>query len=1216
MPPNGLPAIEGSGVTRTGGRRAKTVAAPASGARRVALLAGTAAAALVVAVVVALGLLYVRLMYSPVALNFLIPSVRAGIAEELQGADVKIEAASLRLNDNGLLALELKNIRISDAEGEPLVAAPSASVSLSRRALLRGRIAAESLDLLSARLLLTYADDGSIHLRFSRANEDEAGPPPSPSLRGTSETKVDAEKPASVQPVRSDGPTLGRIDLVKVLSEASARARRREHASSYLRAVGLRSAVLILDNAGRKSIWRVPEFDLDLDHRRSRSSIAGRAKIESLTGPWEINFRSSEHVRRDAIQLDVSVQGLVPRGLARSMPELAGLERWDLPVWGDAQLELSKSGELRVGKIVLDSAPGRISIPWLAQTPLAVDGGHIEVTYNGADRRFDIGQAVFTWGDSRLQLGGSAAYAAEPGREPRWNFDIASTGGYVAAEPPAHGQLPIDQFAVRGFFEPARGTIVLSALKARMAGSEIRATGSVSDLAGEPKTRFDAQIGAMSASLFKTLWPQWAAPGVRGWASAHLKRGQVHGGVFRVIRGYGAANGTHLTTGDADQVSLTLEGSDLEFQLTDGWPALNVSRGLLRLDQNSVEFSAPDASMTGSDGRKLALKGVFAVDLQEPVPRTGKVSVRAEGPLPVALALLDEGRARALADVGVAAEAVDGKIDANLALSWKLAPGAKVSEAETQGRVRVVDGRLRDVMGSLDAQGVDLTLDLTPATADLKANFLVKGVPLRAAWQHAFNDPSHKVAPLRIVARLNDSERDQLGLDVNELVKGDVDIELTLQPAAAGERSVRMRADLKDAAVAIEGLAWKKPPGQACLFEFELAKGTTHPTELRNVRLVGDDIAVAGWMALGKDLRPKEFRFPQFSLNVVTVFEARGKLRNDNVWEIAAKGPTFDGKDLFQSFFDIEVAVDRGARNRPGLDLTAQFDTVLGFYDARLQGVKVSMQKRGGKMTDLDARGSLGSGKAFEAGVRNEPGRPRMLVARANDAGQMFRLVGFYPHAFGGDLELEVNLDGKGAAERTGALTATKFHVLGDAVTVQNVQGGDPAARKQIAREKFVFERLRAPFSVGYGQFVLHDAVVEGPLLSANMRGKLDFRTRKLYVGGTFTPLSDLNRLLRGFPVLGDIVTGPRGDGVIAVTYALKGGLENPQLEINPFSVLTPGITREFMQITPNDPNVVPPTQPGKRGRPSRKPPGAASPPGGSGNSVIDGWTSETSPTK
>ena len=36
-------------------------------------------------------------------------------------------------------------------------------------------------------------------------------------------------------------------------------------------------------------------------------------------------------------------------------------------------------------------------------------------------------------------------------------------------------------------------------------------------------------------------------------------------------------------------------------------------------------------------------------------------------------------------------------------------------------------------------------------------------------------------------------------------------------------------------------------------------------------------------MGIGADNRVKEFRFPQFSLNVVTSLEAHGKLRADNV---------------------------------------------------------------------------------------------------------------------------------------------------------------------------------------------------------------------------------------------------------------------------------------------------------------------------------------------
>jgi hypothetical protein len=352
-------------VTRIQGATARFAIPRGAGRRlpRIFLLALKAIAAVVLVAVVVLGLVYVRLMHGPVSLDILVRPIEASIADEFPGARVRVESAALRLNDQGLLQFELKNVRIDDAAGAPLVSAPTAAVSLSRRALLIGRIAAESLDLMSARLLLFYSEEGLLSLKFSSASNIGGSSPPS--LRGAVEVPAQSESPGE----------FGHIDIVKVLSEASARARRREHAGAYLRELGLRSAIVIIDNGGRRSLWRVPELDLDLDHRRSRSSIAGRAKIESLAGPWEINFRTREHVSAKSISLTFSVHGLVPRGLARSLPEFVVLEHLDLPVWADAQIELSNSGEVLSGKLSLDSAPGKISIPWLAATPLPIERG-------------------------------------------------------------------------------------------------------------------------------------------------------------------------------------------------------------------------------------------------------------------------------------------------------------------------------------------------------------------------------------------------------------------------------------------------------------------------------------------------------------------------------------------------------------------------------------------------------------------------------------------------------------------------------------------------------------------------------------------------------------------------------------------------------------------------------------------------------------------------
>ena len=56
--------------------------------------------------------------------------------------------------------------------------------------------------------------------------------------------------------------------------------------------------------------------------------------------------------------------------------------------------------------------------------------------------------------------------------------------------------------------------------------------------------------------------------------------------------------------------------------------------------------------MTAADGRKLALKGTFTVDLDEPMPRTGHLALRGQGPLSVALEMLDQKTLRGLAERG------------------------------------------------------------------------------------------------------------------------------------------------------------------------------------------------------------------------------------------------------------------------------------------------------------------------------------------------------------------------------------------------------------------------------------------------------------------------------------------------------------------------------------------------------------------------------------
>ena len=131
----------------------------------------------------------------------------------------------------------------------------------------------------------------------------------------------------------------------------------------------------------------------------------------------------------------VSVQGLVPRGLARTLPQFAALESLDIPIWAEAQIDLSSTGEILAGTIGVDAAAGHITLPGLANA-LPIDGGHLALSYSASTRRFEIAPSVLVWGDSRVQFTGSVVHSAGGAAGAGWTYELKSAGGWIGAEPP------------------------------------------------------------------------------------------------------------------------------------------------------------------------------------------------------------------------------------------------------------------------------------------------------------------------------------------------------------------------------------------------------------------------------------------------------------------------------------------------------------------------------------------------------------------------------------------------------------------------------------------------------------------------------------------------------------------------------------------------------------------------------------------------------------
>ncbi len=1183
------------------------------------------------------GVLYVRISHGPVSIKFLSGQIERGITAELYGLQVQIDDALLALSSKGTVELRLANLRLIERDGDVVATVPAAAVEVSRLGLWAGKLVPSRIDIIDARIFLFYNEARGLSLSFAR-EESLSAPQGAPSANAESTRHV---------------------DLAAILTQASGQVRNRADASSYLTQIGVRDGVVMLDNLGVRSEWRVIDGAISFDHTKfdqtkTGSAITGEATIASERGPWTLTVKTGDGEQTTGVTIEASVRDLVPRTLGVAIPQLSLLETLDAPISAEAHLEVTAAGALARGRIAVDLARGQVHLPAVADVPFSIDSGRLALSYDGAARRLDLAPSTLTWGNSRVTIGGVAiAQQGDPAKTP-WAFDFATKGGQLTAEEFGAPELAIEQGVLNGIAVPATGEVQIARLAFKAGTTQFESSGHfiATSRLQEGGATFGATLGASSADALKVLWPRALSKGARTWVGTRIQKGTIKGADLRFVSGSFARAGGPPVGGPIDvaprRLTLAMEASDIVAVPLQWLPPVEAPRALIRLENDVIDITVPDAIVALAPNKRISVKaGRFYANRLDQVDPVAEITYRTVAPLVPILEILDLSPLRLLRANGITTDGIDGKVDGQMRLLVPLIADLDAKDVKIEAKAKVFDGRAKQVAGSFDVQGATINVDVTDAAVGATGDLLVNGVPVKLGWQRLLEDTGEKQPPLRLSAVLDNSDRTQLGIDVNHIVQGEVPVDVLIEKGGPDAPSIKLRADLTNADIALESIAWRKPPGRPVTLGADIVKGKTAKFELQNLKVAGEDVAIEGWAAIGQDNRLREIHLPAFTLNVVTRLDIQATLRTDaadklGVWNVKVRGSNFDGRDLFRSLFSVGPISERpakGVKPGAGIDVDAEVENVIGHQDVSLRGLKFKMSRRADKITMLDARGTLDGGAQVIVQMNPVAGEPRRLLADTTDAGQALRLIGFYPSMQSGRARLEVNVDGRGPAEKTGILWVDDFRVLGDPVVSEVLgaaagPGEEPAARgprrKTQQREVFDFNNMKVPFSIGYGQFVIENAYVRGPLLGVNVVGKVDFKLKSLNLGGTYIPLQGLNNALGDVPLLGALVSGPKGEGAFGITFAVQGPMASPQVLVNPLSLVAPGIFREMFQMTNPNPKVVPrdekgPVQPvEKRVRAST--PGSVEPERAKGGPVtgtrkpdaapdtVDGWSSQTAP--
>jgi hypothetical protein len=93
--------------------------------------------------------------------------------------------------------------------------------------------------------------------------------------------------------------------------------------------------------------------------------------------------------------------------------------------------------------------------------------------------------------------------------------------------------------------------------------------------------------------------------------------------------------------------------------------------------------------------------------------------------------------------------------------------------------------------------------------------------------------------------------------------------------------------------------------------------------------------------------------------------------------------------------------------------------------------------------------------------------------------------------------------------------------------------------------------------------------------MSLRLNGPYNSDLKELNMDGKLAPAIPLNRLVAKIPLLGTILAGSQ-DGLVVADFKLKGPTRDPQVNVRPLSVLTPGLVKDLWKGLTSGGNTVP----------------------------------------
>ena len=718
-----------------------------------------------------------------------------------------------------------------------------------------------------------------------------------------------------------------------------------------------------------------------------------------------------------------------------------------------------------------------------------------------------------------------------------------------------------------GTVSTASRTVEFSELGIRTDGGELYGRGSLRVGNGSPEIIFAFYIPSMRVAQAKHLWPAVFATGARRWVLAHVFGGELVDSNINISFAEGAlwprANPKASFLPTAEQISATFGVKGSRFDVLGDLPP--VRDAIARIDVAGANTTIALASGTAflENGTSVAVQdGILQIPVQADMPVVADLDVTVDGDVAAIADIANRDPIKALAKAPVAPSDLTGTAVAKIKATFPLQRTETSVERTWAADVQFKDLSIAKEFGGQKLTGATGTLVADSTIATFKAKGKLNGVEASVSLIEPLGEGG---GDRQLTARLqlDDKARETLAPGLSGILSGPV--ELGLLNSEGTKQS--FEAILDKATLSLPWAGWSKGAGIPAKATFTVAKGDKG-ISIQDLDVRGETFQIKGNATLiGDSLSRADFT--KVSLNKgdnAQVSIERGK----NGYSVDVTGQSLDLRALLKR---VSGSFEKAAEATGGapIALKAQLGSVTGFNGEKFNNVIASYFGAGSEIKSFAASASSSSGGNVALDNSANDGVRRVTI-QTTDGGALLRFMDIYEKMQGG--RVSVNLVSSDSGVLSGEVDARSFTVIGEP-RLKTLAGtptgpdGQPIAeaRGKIDVSRVNFERGNAIIEKGKGYLKLKDGILRSAQFGLSYAGTLYDSNGNIDMTGTFLPIYGLNRIFGELPIFGGILGNGRDKGLIGITFKLAGNAKTPKLEVNPISLIAPGIFRQIFEF-------------------------------------------------